>query len=150
MDQKMLSEEFGIAMLDGEELILEVQPDGFVRFVMVNGLMSIIAIPLLPLMYLYAIIAKRRYRYWLTNRRVILASGFIGFKVRCIPLERVSDVALSNTLPEILARVQSVNVRDMTGEAETGKSFLAIENAPAVQRRVLEEVQRVNSRRQAV
>ncbi len=99
-----------------------------------------------PIVWIAAVISRDKFRYWLTNRRVILSSGFIGYKVRSIPLERISDVGLSRTLPEILSGVSSVVVRDMTGEAQSGKSLLAINSAsaPEFQRLILEEVQKVN------
>ena len=50
------------------------------------------------------------------------------------------------TLPEMMTGVSSVVVRDMTGEAQTGKSLVAINSAKAseFQRMILDEVQKVN------
>ena len=141
----MIDERFGIAKLAGEEVIFSARPSGFVRLHMIGTSMSIIGLPLLPLVWLGALIAKDKYRYWLTNRRVILSSGFIGYKVRSIPLERISDVQLSRSFVEILSGVSSLIVRDMTGEAQNGASLLAIDNSPEYQRLILEEVRKVNA-----
>ena len=142
---------FGIMLMDGEQLILEAAPSsGFESFFVISACLTIVGILLAPLVYLGARISRSKFRYWLTNRRIILSSGFLGFRVRSIPLERVSDVALSNTFPEMLAGIRSVIVRDMTGEADSGKSLLAVEQAGEIQKRILEEVQRVNSQRSAI
>ena len=141
----MIDERFGIARMKGEELIFAAEPSGFVRYNLITIAMSVVGIVFLPLVWIGAVIANDKYRYWLTNRRVILASGFIGYKVRSIPLERISDVSLSRSLPEMLAGVSSLVVRDMTGEAESGASLLAINNSAELQRQILNEVRRVNS-----
>lgn len=146
----MIDARFGIARLQGEQLIFAAEPTGFVRYCMVVVAMSLFGIAILPLVWLCAIVAKDKYRYWLTNRRVILSSGFIGFKVRSIPLERISDVSLSRTFPEMLAGVSSLVVRDMTGETNEGKSLLAITDSSEYQRQILDEIRKVNSQRTAV
>ena len=140
----MIDARFGIMKLDGEKLIFASQPTQLVRYAMMVCVLTVVGIPLLPLVYLMTRISQDKFRYWLTNRRIILSSGFIGYKIRSIPLERVSDVALSRTLPEMMAGVSSIVVRDMTGETAEGKSLLAIDNAPELQRQILNEVKRVN------
>ena len=146
MNTRILDKDMGIMLMEGEELLLEALPNsGFVAYALITACLTIVGIALLPIVYLCAAKAKTRFRYWLTNRRVIISSGFIGYRVRSIPLERVSDVAFSSTLPELMAGIQSVIVRDMTGEAESGKVLFAVDNAAEIQKRILEEVQRVNS-----
>ena len=141
----MIDARFGIARLQGEQLIFAAEPTGFVRYYLVGVSLSVVGILFLPIVWICASIAKDKYRYWLTNRRVILSSGFLGFKVRSIPLERISDVSLSRTFPEMLAGVSSLVVRDMTGESLEGKSLLAINNSSEYQRQILEEVRKANS-----
>lgn len=148
---QLLSKDFGIVLTEGEEVIFEAQPnDRFVFYFLCHAMLSVVGILVGPLVWLGASIAKSKYRYWLTNRRVILASGFLGYTVRSIPLERISDVGLSNTFAEMLANVKSVVVRDMTGEAQGGKWLVAVDNAPQLQARILEEVQRVNAAKRSI
>ena len=142
----MIDARFGIARLQGEQLVFAAQPTGFVRYCLTTAALSVVGILFLPLVWVLARISEDKYRYWLTNRRVILSSGFIGFQVRSIPLERISDVSLSKTFPEMLAGVSSLVVRDMTGEIDQGKSLLAIDNSPEYQRLILNEVRKVNSK----
>ena len=146
MSDTMIDARFGIQRMEGEEVLFATEQDGLVRLSVVTACLSIVGIVVAPLVWLFASIAQDKYRYWLTNRRVILASGFIGYTVRSIPLERISDVGLSRTLPEMMTGVSSVVVRDMTGEAQTGKSLVAINSAKAseFQRMILDEVQKVN------
>lgn len=144
MTTSMIDERFGILAMEGEKLIFASAPDRLMRLALVGSLISVVGIPLIPLVWLVTRISQDKYRYWLTNRRVILSSGFIGYSVRSIPLERISDVGLSCSLIESLAGVTSVVVRDMTGEAESGKYLLAIQDGPERQRQILNEVQRVN------
>ena len=146
MNQEMIDARFGIMKLQGEELVFSARPSGFVRYCLVYSAMTIIGVLALPLVWLGAVIARDKFRYWLTNRRVILCSGFIGYKIRSIPLERVSDVSLSRTLPEMMAGVSSIMIRDMTGESEQGASLVAIHRSPELQRQILDEVQKVNAR----
>jgi uncharacterized membrane protein YdbT with pleckstrin-like domain len=151
MNDRMLSEKFGLMLMEGEHLIEEIKPtNSFARLFAITSCLTIVGIIAAPFVYFGALIAQDKFRYWLTNRRVILASGFIGHRIRSVPLERVSDVALSSTFPEMLAGTKSVIVRDMTGEAQSGKSLLAIDNAGDIQRRILEEVQRVNSEKRSI
>jgi len=148
MSGEMIDARFGIQKMAGEELIFATEQEGLVRLSVITACISIFGIVAAPLVWLIAMVSGDKYRYWLTNRRIILSSGFIGYSIRSIPLERISDVGLSRTLPEILSGVSSVVVRDMTGEAQTGKSLLAIgsQNAAEFQRLILEEVQKVNQR----
>lgn len=146
MSDTMIDARFGIQRIAGEEVIFATEQDALVRLSVATACLTIVGIVAAPLVWLIATISQNKFRYWLTNRRVILASGFIGYTVRSIPLERISDVGLRRTLPEMLVGASSVVVRDMTGEAQTGKSLLAInsEKASDFQRMILDEVQKVN------
>ena len=151
MNERIIDPDFGIMLMDEEELILSVKPTrAFITYGMVVSCFTIIGIPLLPFILPFIHLAYGKYRYWLTNRRVILGYGVIGYRVRSIPLERISDVALSRTFPELLAGVTSVIIRDMTGQTHEGKSLFAVDNAPEIQKRILEEVRRVNAERRGV
>jgi uncharacterized membrane protein YdbT with pleckstrin-like domain len=119
--------------MKGEHVIFAARPDGFIRYGMISTAMSVVGI------------AQDKYRYWLTNKRIILSSGFIGFNVRSIPLERISDVCLTRSFPEMVAGVSSLSIRDMTGESQMGQGLIAIADVSEFQKQILDEVQRVNS-----
>src|SRR3989338_3953293 len=44
--------------------------------------------------------AYRKRHYWITNKRVVVKSGLIGYSLSSIPLERVSDVIISRSFLE--------------------------------------------------
>lgn len=140
--------DFGIRLMAGEEVILSLRPYQFVRYQVIVAAISIVGIPLIPLVFLCAIIAARRYHYWLTTKRVIWCHGFIGYQVRSVPLERISDVIISRTFPEIMAGISSIAIRDMTGQTQaytgSGAKWIGVKNAPEIQKRILEEIGRVN------
>jgi len=58
----------------------------------------------------------KKHHYWVTDRQVIWKHGIIGYSITSVPLERISDVAVSRTFLETICGVGSVVVREMTGE----------------------------------
>src|SRR6266542_2298316 len=102
--------DFGIRLMEGEEVIFSLRPYRFVRYAVVFASITIVGIVFAPFAFLWAVIAVRRYHYWLTNKRVIWCHGFIGYQVRSVPLERIADVVISRTLPEIVAGISSIDI----------------------------------------
>jgi len=91
---------------------------------------------------------RRRSHYWLTNKRVIWSHGFIGYQVRSVPLERIADVIISRSFMEIVAGISSIIVRDMTGQVrpgqDAGAKWIGVIDAPEIQKRILEQIRKVN------
>ncbi len=148
--QRMLEEDFGIALMDGEKVLVEGDPmrGKLMRYFMVLSvfvtLLTGVGLLALPIIYFVMRAWVNKHRYWVTNTRVVVTNGIIGFKARSIPLERVSDVAISCNFIERAMGLRSVVVRDMTGEALSGASMLAAPNASALQQRILDQVHSVN------
>src|SRR3982074_1446141 len=142
--------DFGIRLMEGEEALISLRPYRFVTYAVVAAAITIVGIIFVPIAFLWAVIAKRRYHYWLTNRRVIWCHGFIGYKVRSVPLERIADVVISRTLPELIAGISSIEIRDMTGQMRAvsglGAKWIGVKEGPEVQKRVLEQIREVNER----
>jgi uncharacterized membrane protein YdbT with pleckstrin-like domain len=140
--------DFGIRLMDGEEVIFSLRPYRFVRYAVIAPAITIVGLVAVPLTLIWALIAQRRYHYWLTNKRVIWCHGFIGYKVRSVPLERIADVVISRTLPELLAGISSIDIRDMTGQTQVatslGAKWIGVENAPEIQKQILEQIRHVN------
>jgi membrane protein YdbS with pleckstrin-like domain len=145
---RMLAPEFGLALMQDEQVLLRGEPqrEQLLKYMMVVALLTIFAIPLLPLIYLIARAAVRKHQYWVTSSRVVVTNGIIGFRARSIPLERVSDVAISCNWLERALGLRSVIVRDMTGEALNGAAMMAAPDATGLQRQLLDEVHKVNRR----
>ena len=147
--------DFGIRLMEGEEVIFSLRPYRFVRYAVVTAAITIIGIVFIPFTFIWAIIAERRYHYWLTNKRVIWCHGFIGYQIRSVPLERITDVVISRTFPELLAGISSIDIRDMTGQTQTaagwgtlGAKWIGVKDAPEIQRRILEQIKQVNEHTQ--
>ena len=150
IDQQEPPSDFGIRLMDGEEVLFSLRPYRFVRYAVIAAACSLVGIVLIPIVAVWAVIARRRYHYWLTNRRVIWCHGFIGDQVRSVPLERIADVVISRTLPELLAGMSSIDIRDMTGQSQVrgglgaGAKWIGVKEAPEIQKRILEQIRQVN------
>ncbi len=148
----LLDEEFGLALMEGEEVLVagRPQPGPLRRYLMlVTALVmffTVFGFIGLPLAYVIVRAYVNKHRYWLTNSRVIVTTGIIGYRARSIPLERVSDVAISCDWLEKLLGMRTVVVRDMTGEAMSGANIRAFERPNELQQKILDEVHKVNRR----
>jgi uncharacterized membrane protein YdbT with pleckstrin-like domain len=140
--------DFDIRLMDGEEVIFSLRPYRFVRYALTAAAITIAGILFTPFVLIWAVIAENRYHYWLTNKRVIWCHGFIGYQVRSVPLERIADVVISRTLPEMLAGMSSIIIRDMTGQTQPsagfGAKWIGVKDAPEIQKRILEQIRQVN------
>jgi len=151
-ENRALAPESGVSLMKDEKVLLagEPQRDRLLRYFGVSwlmvGLLTIFMLPFVPLAWLIARAYVRKHGYWLTDSRVIVTNGIIGFRTRSIPLERVSDVAISSNWLEKWMGLQSVVVRDMTGEAMSGATMLASADASKLQHEILDRVHSVNRR----
>ena len=92
----------------------------------------------------------KKHRYWVTDQRVVWRHGIIGYRITSVPLERISDVAVSRTFLETICGVGGVVVREMTGEVKYGywyggvgrvfPTMIAVPDPEEMQRRILELV----------
>jgi membrane protein YdbS with pleckstrin-like domain len=142
--------ELSIGLLEGEEILYTGTPQGgalarylTIQYVLVS-LFTCFGVVMLPFLWLFARRFVQRHRYWVTTSRVVVATGMFGFRVRSVPLERVSDVVISSGWLERAFGLRSIVVRDMTGEAQGGAMMMAVPDAVALQTLILEEVRRIN------
>lgn len=147
---RILDEELNIALLPGEELLVEGHPDrrplaGYLSLAWTFALaFTCFGLLALPLVLWAARVYAHKHKYWITSNRVIVANGLIGYRVRSIPLERISDIVVRQGWMEKLFGLTSIVVRDMTGEAQTGAALMAVPDAPKMQAHVLDYVRQVN------
>jgi membrane protein YdbS with pleckstrin-like domain len=59
----------------------------------------------------------KKYHYWVTDKRVVWRHGIIGYSITSVPLERISDVAVSRTFWERIFGVGGIVIKEMTGES---------------------------------
>jgi uncharacterized membrane protein YdbT with pleckstrin-like domain len=146
----VIDKELEIALLEGEQVLHEGEPqrDRLSAYLNVTAsllaMVTVVGLPLLPFIWWAVNAFSRKHRYWLTSSRVVVTNGIIGYRARSIPLERVSDVAISCNWLERAFGLRSVIVRDMTGEAQSGAAMLAVPDAAALQGTILTRVHEVN------
>lgn len=145
----VFDKELDILLLEDEEILYAGRPQAKLRLYLTLmwsffAALSFIGIPLLPFMWWFAGAYVKKHRYWLTSSRVVVTNGLVGYKARSIPLERVSDVAISCNWLERFVGIRSVRVRDMTGEAQGGAAMMAMTDAPKIQEQILTRVHKVN------
>ena len=87
-------------------------------FVGIALIILIIAVPIVSAFWRY----EKQY-YWITNKRVIQKSGFIGYRVNSIPLERVSDVIISRSFLESIFGFGSIHIQSLAGQASYPNRF---------------------------
>jgi hypothetical protein len=69
-----------------------------------------------------------------------------------VPLERIADVVISRTFPEMVAGISSIDIRDMTGQTQMrnafssglGAKWIGVKDAPEIQKQILEQIKQVN------
>jgi uncharacterized membrane protein YdbT with pleckstrin-like domain len=59
-------------------------------YVVLAVIFIVLTLILIDLMY-------KKYHYWVTDQRVVWRHGVIGYSITSVPLERISDVAVSRT-----------------------------------------------------
>ncbi len=148
---RVVDEELELALLPGEELLFAGLPNAKLsQQLMVAATAAVafscVGLVFLPIIWWVCSVYAKNHRYWVTNNRVIIANKIIGYNVRSIPLERISDIAVRATLSQRLFGLASIVVRDMTGEAQGGAAMLAVDNAAEVQAQLLDYVRQVNRR----
>ena len=55
-------------------------------------------------------------RWWITNQRLVVRIGFIGWRLQSVPLDRIVDVTIRSSWWDHLFGLEHIKVRDMTGE----------------------------------
>ena len=111
--------DFGIRLMEGEEVIFLWRPYRFVRYAVVLAAITIVAIPLIPIAFLWAYDCATAISLLVNQqRRVVWCHGFIGYRIRSVPWQCIADVVISRTLPELLAGISSIDIRDMTGQTQ--------------------------------
>ena len=77
------------------------------------------------------------HRWWITDRRLVVRHGLVGYRIQSVPLERIVDVTLRASWVDRLLGLQHIDVRDMTGEVSAvsrgaGLNLWAVEDAEDV------------------
>lgn len=93
----------------------------------------------------------KKYHYWVTDKRVVWKHGVIGYSITSVPLERISDVAVSRTFWERICGVGGVVVKEMGAVPKYGYPYwygvgwgfptmIAVPDPEEMQKQILELV----------
>jgi uncharacterized membrane protein YdbT with pleckstrin-like domain len=124
---------------EGEQIYSEVKPEktGFILSMMVGSLISMLVllfillwvilnfdsilldvlavVVVVVIAVLYPFISYGKFKYWITNHRVVGQRGFIGYSVESIPLENVTDVTLNRGIVEQILSLSSLYIVPIGG-----------------------------------
>ena len=111
-----------LQLLPGETLIREGRPSAVLRLKLLAtntlvGALTVLMIPFLPALWWAVLRSVAVHRYWLTDRRLVVRTGVIGYQMRSIPLSRIVDVSVKTSWLDQLLGLTHIDVRDMTGES---------------------------------
>jgi hypothetical protein len=107
----------------------------------------IFAATIIGLTFILANLMYNKYHYWVTDRRVIWKHGIIGYSITSVPLEKISNVAVSRTFLETTCGVGGLIVKEMMGEVRYGwygpsgrvfPTMIAVPNPEEMQTQILE------------
>lgn len=65
--------------------------------------------------FVYAFLAYRKFRYWITNHRTVGRRGVIGYSIDSIPLETISDVVVQRSVADRLFGLSSIWIQPFGG-----------------------------------
>ena len=98
---------FALAFLSSSAYSILIGAFGYIIFVII--LSVVIGIVLSNSAY-------SKTHYWITNQRVVVKKGLIGYSLSSIPLERVSDVVISRSFLERIFGFASLHVQSLAGQ----------------------------------
>ncbi|MFT4627080.1 MAG: putative membrane protein YdbT with pleckstrin-like domain [Myxococcota bacterium] len=141
-----------LRLQDGETVLLQGTPSAEMVPAATVGsmLVAVVCVFTLPLVPFVPLIVRQSlgwHQWWLTDRRLVVRDGFIGWSIRSVPLDRIVDVTTKASWWDRLWGVEHVTVRDMTGEVgsggvSTGLRLIAPSDAARVAERILAEAPR--------
>jgi uncharacterized membrane protein YdbT with pleckstrin-like domain len=135
-----IDETFNIFAMNGEVVIRHWYPNAkFVAYQVMKYLWHPFTWPILPISILVVTFSKRHFKYWLTNKRLIVSSGIFGFKVSSLQLERVSDVILVRSMLMRVLGTSCLSIMDISGSG--GCFIISVDNSEDIQLAILEAIQ---------
>jgi len=97
-----------LAILFGSSALLSSILAFLITFFTIIIIMTIIAI-------FISILSYNKYRYWITNKRLISGRGIIGYSVDSLPLEMVQDVILNRSILDRILGLTSLYISAIGG-----------------------------------
>jgi len=146
----------GLRLQPGERILREGEPTlrtmpSLASRISLWFVLTVAPIPLIPLVPLFVRQYLGWHRWWLTDRRLVVRNGFIGWQLSSVPLDRIVDVTMYASWWDRLWGIQHIKVRDMTGEVNsyqvsTGMCLIGVEDAEDVAEMILANTPQVATR----
>ena len=141
----------GLRLQPGERILREGEPaprtmPSLASRISLWFVLTVVPIPLIPLVPKVVRQYLGWHRWWLTDRRMVVRNGFIGWQISSVPLDRIVDVTTYASWWDRLWGIQHIKVRDMTGEinsshwdskVSTGLRLIGVEDAEDVSELIL-------------
>ena len=90
------------------ELGTETEADSHIGFM---GILSAsVFIVSLALSFVYAVLLRSTYRYFITSQRCVFVGGIIRYRERSVPYHKITDVELSINLIERILGMSSIRI----------------------------------------
>ena len=147
--------EIDLNLLPGEEVIYEGRPDvpkltkiKRIRLWLLWLIMPYLIPFLWPITRWGTRKSAERHRFTITNLRVIVTHGLIGYRTTSVPMERITDVTIGCTWVERWIGIRSAAIRDSAGGVQTGTtgtSLQGLSNPEEIQKLILNRVRDVNA-----
>jgi len=92
------------------------------------------------------LIARMRWswhQWWLTDKRLVVRSGLVGYQLQSVPLDRIVDVTLQASWWDRIWGLKHIQVRDMNSEVSAslhhsrGLKLVAVPDAESVSEEIL-------------
>jgi len=101
--------------------------------------------------WIYSILRFKWEHYWITDKRIVRQKGIIGYDIRSIPLERISDVIVSRSFLEKILGFGSLHIESLAGQTSAGRygaeaCLLAVPDPESIQQLILELIEEKRKR----
>jgi len=95
------------------------------------------------LCWLVALMRWSWHQWWLTDKRLVVRSGLVGYQLQSVPLDRIVDVTLHASWWDRVWGLKHIQVRDMNSEVSAsfhhsrGLKLVAVPDAELVSEKIL-------------
>ena len=152
---------------EGEEIIREIKPlkrsiitNSFWYFVVISVISFFIFLTiwefffshplffvlLVALLILLSIVLGafewRQAYYWITNQRVVVKRGIIGYNMTFVPFKRISDLIVKRDFLEMLLGISTLKIQSLAGQIGAEEVLSGLKDAEEIRSLILKLIKR--------
>ncbi len=104
------------------------------------------AVLILLIIFLIIYLMYSKEYYWITNKRIAIKKGVLGYSITSIPYSKISDLAVSRSFLESIFKVGSIYIQTLAGQmsrknVKGAEGYLiALKNPEEVQEIIFKEM----------